>query len=77
MIEIKTNYDINFGYKFGVYSPSEVNPNPLGYITLEEAERAKTYLNQHLNAFDDDTIWNTTHWKTKPEPYEVCKLKYE
>lgn len=78
MIEIKTNYDIKFGYKFGVYSPSEPNPNPLGYCTIEEAEQAKSCINLCLNEFDnDDTIWNTTHWKTKPESYEVCKLKYE
>ena len=77
MNKIKSNYNIGFGYKFGVYTPSESTPNPLGYTTLEGAERLRDRLNKSLENFDDvDSPWNKTHWKTKPEPYVVCELIY-
>lgn len=61
-------------YPYITRSQSDPNGDKggLGYNSAEDAQAHADLMNERIKDYPG-WIWNTSHWKTKPEPWIVIK----
>ena len=57
---------------FVAVSPSDPNPKGMLYFTEEAALKHKANMDAQSEGYPK--LFNTDHWKEKPEPWQVFKL---
>ena len=80
MIPYKYNPEGLTDYVWGAMSPSDPTQVPSKYYTREEAQQHADNMNKRIDTWEENLKgrpgrWNKDHWKVKPEPWVVKRLK--